>query len=465
MFSKIIKSKPIQLLLLAITVRFLFLFIGSHYYFSRPSVYFDNDTFAWANMFQNWWETGNLTIDSNDSLGWFFRMPVYCFFLGIFWLFTGDWYLTFKVVAVAQVLLDTIAVLLIYKTILNWSKNSISAYWAAFLYALYPFAIVWTPVAYAESLTQFLIIWSLYLVSSKRFVSAGLILALGMLTRPQAILVAPFIFIAITGLSLKNFFSKQALQFGLACAFLFAIWPARNLLLHNKLVIAQDLTGSKNWTLDVSNFREYIFSVKAEWEPQFSQIVKGEEVEIPSEAYAVPQDLEKLKLAFSLSQSCAPGFSYWSGYHADVIKSGGCLDSVALLYEELRLSQVKNNPVNYYIWVPLQNLKKALFKFDLYKAEGAKLWLGRLLFSIRSFLIVLGFFASFYLWRRFPASRNLILMSLGYFSLLYLYLCFGTTRQCRNIEVRFFLLADTLLLLPAGYWLGFMFSKNKTHAE
>jgi hypothetical protein len=48
-----------------------------------------------------------------------------------------------------------------------------------------------------------------------------------------------------------------------------------------------------------------------------------------------------------------------------------------------------------------------------------------------------------------------------YFMLLYFYLCFGTGDQCRNIEIRYFLPADILLLIPAAFFIeGFLKKRN-----
>jgi len=38
-----------------------------------------------------------------------------------------------------------------------------------------------------------------------------------------------------------------------------------------------------------------------------------------------------------------------------------------------------------------------------------------------------------------------------FFGILYLYLCFGTSPQCRNIEMRYFLQADVFMLIPAAF--------------
>ncbi|MBU0764312.1 MAG: hypothetical protein KJ607_05710, partial [Bacteroidetes bacterium] len=101
-----------------------------------------------------------------------------------------------------------------------------------------------------------------------------------------------------------------------------------------------------------------------------------------------------------------------------------------------------------YLFVPLQNLKKALFKTTLLYDTGpfAKV-IGSGLFIYRTILIIIGIFGSLLMiYRKIPEALIFIL----FFAILYLLLCFGTTTQARNIEIRYFLQADIMLLFPAA---------------
>ena len=53
-------------------------------------------------------------------------------------------------------------------------------------------------------------------------------------------------------------------------------WPIRNYINHNKILLTHDLRGFANWDKDVMSFTYFIYSVQAEWEPQFSQIIKNQ---------------------------------------------------------------------------------------------------------------------------------------------------------------------------------------------
>jgi nicotinamide riboside transporter PnuC len=79
--------------------------------------------------------------------------------------------------------------------------------------------------------------------------------------------------------------------------------------------------------------------------------------------------------------------------------------------------------------------------------------LGENLFYYRSLLILLGLAGIFMML--FKQETRPIAAFVGlFFVMLYGYLCFGTSPQCRNIEIRYFLQADILLLIPAAFLLA-----------
>ena len=138
----------------------------------------------------------------------------------------------------------------------------------------------------------------------------------------------------------------------------YAPWPLRNYINYNKVILTQDLRGAANWNVDALSFMQYVYSVKSEWEPQFSQIIKNEKVEWPAEAYLNKEDSAKLERVTFLSQNCGSGFSNWRGYWKDAVTVDNCNAEIKSIYDELRQEQIKKNPFNFWVKVPLQNLKK-----------------------------------------------------------------------------------------------------------
>ena len=115
-------------------------------------------------------------------------------------------------------------------------------------------------------------------------------------------------------------------------------------------------------------------------------------------------------------------------------------------FHQLRQSYARQHPVSYWLHVPGSNLLKAFFKSSTAASlGGAKDLAIRVLFGYRSLLLLLGVLA---LWvhRREPGMWPIALFSGG----MVFFVCF----LMRNLEMRYLLQADILMLLPAAVLLG-----------
>jgi len=378
MIKKLLRNNLLLICLLGLLTRAFFtLFLGG-LYFGRENIYVDGDTAAWLNSFINLIETGSYTAVPAHEYGYFLRMPGYSFFIGIFYLITGgNLDITYPLIGWIQILLDILAIWLVYKIALKLFRSEKNALFSAALYAFYPFIIVWNPVVYSESVSILLMLAGIYfLLYEKKYhwFYAGLFLGLGILFRPQVALLVPIAGIFILWFynwKIKSFY-KPVLQFALAVVIFYGCWPISNILIHKKVVLTQDLRGAPNWNEDVIAFMQFTYSVKTEWEPQFSNILHNKEVTWPENAYFSKEDSAKLERAVYLAKNCGSGFSYWQGYWQKPFQNDSCTHEIATLFNELRDNQIKNFPWNYYLYLPLQNLKKAAFKNELYNTEGVR---------------------------------------------------------------------------------------------
>lgn len=439
----------IVILILGFLVRLFFLFFVSKHFFGRENIFVDGDTYAWARSFENLINYGEYNISPGNEYGFFARMPGYSFFIGIFWFIAGSWEKAFPIVAYVQILLDLISIWLIYKIALKIFSNNKIALISSFLYAFYPFIIVWNPVVYSESVSVLLMLLSLKLFiydGNKNIFLSGLALGVGALFRPQLLFLMPvFCFILFK----KYRLSKPVVIFVLSISVSYGLWPARNLLFHKKIVLTQDLRGMSNWNTDVISFMQYVYSVKEDWNPQFNSIIKNEKTDWPEISYFDKKDSALLEYAVKLSKTCGEGFSYWDGYWKDIVpKDCSCSREISKIFNYLRTRQIKNNPINFWIKVPLQNLKKAVFKSKL--SDNASLFrkLASNLFYYRTLLIFLGLIGWILMKRHKIRYSDLFIF---FFLMVYISLCFGTSPQMRNIEIRYFLHPDILLIIPASY--------------
>ena len=452
------KNKTLTIiLLLGGIVRFLFILYGAEIYFDRENIYVDGDTWAWQNCIENLINNGNFTVGGDK--GQFSRMPGYPFFMGFFYLICNqNWDLSIITIAWFQTFIDVISIYLIYlltKSIFNKTRT---AELSSFLYSLYPFIIVWNPVCYSETWSTFLMLLSLLLFfqsvknnSKKQLFFAGIILAICALTRPQLIPLFPILLLIIIIKYRKeiNSMTKKLFVFGFSFSIIFGIWPARNYLIHERLIITKNAEGFANWQDDVISFMQYTYSVKAEWDPQYTSIIKNQKTTFPKISYCSIEDSLKLEKAIYLSKNCGGGFSRKKGYWKGIVKEENCNDEIKKLFSELRENQIKLNPLNFYLYVPLQNLKKAIFKNKLYDNSSLFRKIASSLFYLRTCLILLGLIGIIFIIK--TNNKSFGIFSLLFFVSVYFTLCFGTSPFMRNIEIRYFLQADILLLISSAF--------------
>jgi hypothetical protein len=204
----------------------------------------------------------------------------------------------------------------------------------------------------------------------------------------------------------------------------------------------------------------YIWSVKTDHNPQFEQIINGQKVEWPQASYLHPGDSATLARMAVLCNTCGRGFSHFKAsagkIDKPILEDNDCTNEIAATFNRLRQEQIKENKFHFYIIVPLSNLKKALFKFSLY---GEKSYLVKLvsttLFTYRTLFIFLGLLGIWLNRKMKLINQDFLMMILIYFTLWYLVICFGY----RNMEIRYFLMNDVLLLIPASISIVFLFKK------
>lgn len=457
------KHAALIIVLLGLVIRVIFVLFVAQQYFGRENIYLDRDFSAWSTMFENLLNHGVFSYDLNHEYGYFGRMPGYPLFIGIFYLITGNWETTLPLIGWTQLLLDCISIYLIYQIGMMLFRNKKTAIILSLLYAFYPFIIVWNPVAYSELTSIFFMILFSYLLLKNTNWSvflSGLALSCAIYCRPQLILLVPAAgLFFLYGKNLRTIPYKKAFLYVLAVCMLYGLWPLRNYVLYNKVVLTHDIKGFEVADVDFISYLQYIYSVKTEFEPQFSQILQNKPVEMPAIAYSIPGDSVKLEAALFLAKNYGSSFSNWHGYWKEPFSEPNKNKEISILFNHLRENQIKHYPLRYYVYLPLQNLSKALFKFKLNDTKTITRKLASLLFVYRTLLLILGVWGVWIMFRR-RLLHPYIVVVFAYFIILYLTLCAGTTPQLRNIEMRYFLPADILMLIPAA-WLVYSWIYRK----
>ena len=454
-----------HVVLLGFFLRVIFALFFAHVYYGKIDFYVGGDTKVHSYPIQHLIQDGMFSIEKNDVNTSTARLPGYPFFLGIFYLASNQhWDLAYRLAFIFQILLDTFCVLLFFRIVNHFLENKRTALWAAFLYALYPFVIVWTALIYAESISISFLIVGIYFLTrtqKKYLLLSGMSFCVSFFCRPQIAIAVCFIGLYFFIFNFRQSDFKIAFQkiFLLALGFLliYSPWPIRNYVVTNGKIVLVQQGDSKWFDKDIIAFREFVYSVKSDWEPQFSEILKNKKVEWPHEAYNTSsQDSMLLERVTYLSKNCGSGFSCFDGYWKNEVTTDKCNDSIATIFKYLLQRQKIVHARNYYWNVPLQNLEKCFFKSVLNKQTGIVKKISMLLFLYRTFLLLLGFIGVIIAIFSKAKGNFFLLMIMMHLLTLYLLFSFGTGQLFRNIEMRYLLPADVLMLIPAAFLIHFL---------
>ena len=140
-----------------------------------------------------------------------------------------------------------------------------------------------------------------------------------------------------------------------------------------------------------------------------------------------------------------------------VVPEHPCDTAIDNIFTSLYKKQKTKNAFHYWVIIPLKNLQKCLFKISLYgtKSTAVKLF-STALFIFRSALLVLGLLGIYLAFRSRCVKRSFLIFTLSYFSAWYFYISFFY----RNMEMRYLLHTDILMLIPAAYVLSLVFNKG-----
>ena len=459
-------KRLIYIVIIGLVLRLIFVLFGAEIYYGKPDfAFFGGDTWAWIKAMQNLVHHGTFTIDLNFENGKFYRPPGYSFFMLPFYLLSGFSIDTMVIMVIAlQIALDIISIILFYHISKQFGLNENASLIAAFLYAIFPFAIVWTPVLYAESSSIFFLLLSIYYFTKEGFQSknafiAGAALGIATLLRLQcALIVFSFLFYYLhkQNFQLRTLFNKSMILWGVGLLVSYGIWPIRNLT-YGEFILTEQIENEEHFSKDYVAFMFYVWSIQTDHQPEYDQLMNSNPVKWPKAAYLTPTDSTTLAEVSKLCSTCGRGFSYFqasAGIKKEPIKElNECSISIANTFDRLRQEQIRNNSFHYYVTVPLSNLKKAIFKNALYGNNSLiKRIISSCLFGLRTLLILLGLFSLFYCLNKGIINPASVWFIFSYFLILYLYLSF----VYRNIEIRYFLHVDIILLIPTAALINYL---------
>lgn len=477
--QKVIQDRILQFLLFGgATVRILFVLFGAKVYYggSQPNIYLNGDSHSYIRPFTNLLEHGVYTFDFLEPDAVFGRLPGYPFFYGIHYLIFGSYHAV-EAVAWTQVVLDTTSILLVY---LALKKIWPSAQWTprigAALYAFYPFAIVWVTIIGTETLGIFIILlWLNYLLGITKkinqWVLLGLLLATAFYEREYLGILLPvsLLYIIITNINAnrKQWVGLTArMGFFVILGFggLYILWPIRNYYSYHRVILLKPPTaGYANYNVDFASFRSWVQCWTNDEQYWLDDVAKGKgKISFPPEVFKTSVERQKAEALALEARRCGSSFYlYRTGIYATPIYfnvaamkanreyQNNCNTDISAGFTQLRTSYISTHPLQYWVNVPLLNLKKAFFKSSKNgKTEKARGYLITILFAYRSVLLIIALIGMAFFYKRIECLPATL-----FFLFMYLFVSFFM----RNLEMRYLLQADVVsLLLTAsllGYWL------------
>jgi hypothetical protein len=464
----------LAILLLGILIRVAFLMVGAKAYYGPELEFSNGDSSSYMTSFQNLWQYGTYSHDLLEPDAAFGRLPGYPFFYGIHYLIFGPAH-AIQAVACTQTLLDCISILLVFLITYQLSpkENRLAPYVAAAIYALYPFIIVWTTIIGTELLATFLtLLWLYTLLCTNRgwltYVLVGIEISMLFYVREFMGILLP-----ITCLYLLFSEGKaigQALRTCLLVCFGFGMlyiwWPARNYAFQHRIVLVKpERAGYINYKDDMMGFLNWVHSWSNESTYWLQQALNNPEPPFPKEIFASAQEQQQALALVKQANECGSSFYvYKHGTRppAPLVEpnssqpAADCNQQVKEGFDKLSHSFKARQPVAYYTRVPLQNVYKVFFKSGTQDSAGVskKQLLISLLFGYRTLLLVLGL-VGLLIYRKNSGLYPIAM----YWVFAMFFLC-GYFRQ---LEMRYLLQADVLLLLPASLLIGAWVTKLVAH--
>jgi hypothetical protein len=480
----------IALVIIALVLRALFTLYGASTYYGRavPECYSFGDATTYMQSVENLINNGHYTFDFLEPDAAFGRLPGYPLFYGIHYIIFGPIKAIYAT-AWSQVILDSLTVLLVFSIVKRLASASRYAPWVgATLYATYPFIIFWVPMVYTELLSTDITLLLIYIMlryTRTRWasLSLGMMVAVGLFMREYLGLFLPIALLWVVwahgGLRVRGAWQAVALV-TLGFGLVYIGWPIRNYIHSNRIVLLKPKTaGYASHKEDLDEFRSWLHCWTNDENPWIERVIRTKgPVPFPANVFANDRQQAQAKVLVAQARSCGSSFYMMRESHNSTVydlkssqsiyavysdtafmmhdptylfyRNHNCNTVISAGFKQLRLDYARRNPVSYWFGVPSENLVKTFFKSGLAAESqtggvGAKELAVKALFGYRTALLLLGILG---LWQ-YRKVRGLWPIAIYAASIIF-FICF----LMRNLEMRYLLQADVLLLLPAALVLG-----------
>lgn len=449
----------VSIFLIALILRLLFSFYFQQFYFGDFTFTYA-DTSSYLNPILNLINDGEYIGDKYLTDSRYFRPPVYPLFLGLFHLISPE--STFDyVVASAQCLIGAGSSVLVYCCILNITRERLAAQFSGFIFASYPFVILWTPIMYTETIQLFFILFLIYLATSEKFtifsvVMQGLLIGLVVLTKQYLglIILIPLYIVLFTA----KINGRQKIIHFFILIFSFTLvmspWVIRNYIASGKIIVLFSKTAGLRFTLDdMISFTHFANKFDENITENVHLVAYTGEVLLSKHPEFVNKYKKDIDEATLLAYQCGGSFQEWrSKSSPEQPPYDNCNDAVVSKFNWLSEQFWKEVP----FWEALESRRDSLWKIlsksdlvnkslNLNKSSLAKYFL----FKYRVFLMFLGFAGMVYLLvRQNKQHGQKVMVESLLFTALAFYLFFSLVMV--QAEMRYLLTPDVMITIFAG---------------
>lgn len=453
------RKNLIWLFATALILRLLFAFYFQQFYFGGFEFKY-GDGLTYLNPIINLINSGEYRGDRFLDDSKYFRPPVYPLFLGASYLLSSATMLDY-VIASFQCILGAVSAILVYYIVLNIFEIRKAALFSGFIFASYPFAILWTPLMYTETVQWFLMLSLVYFATNRKInilstIIQGALVGLILLTKQYLALVLIIPLYVIVFTAILNRYQKLIHLFVLMFSFSLTLspWLVRNYISSGNIVMFFGKTSGLRNTLDDhiafiefankfnENTTEYVKSVAETGMVKFSKHPE----------FLVSHDKD-IAAATLLAHQCGGSFQQRrKPISLEQPPYQNCNQEVVLKFDSLSKQFWREVP----LWEALETRRDALWKIvsksdlvnnqlSINKHNSFKF----ALFKYRVLLLLLGFSGMLYLLLRKTQQHqqrisieSIIITAIAF----YIFFCLILVAA----EMRYFLTPDLLISLFAG---------------
>jgi 4-amino-4-deoxy-L-arabinose transferase-like glycosyltransferase len=440
-------------------MRLLFSFYFQQFYFG-DFIFKYADTSSYLNPILNLINNGEYIGDKYLTDSRYFRPPVYPLFLGLFHLISPESFFDY-IVASVQCLLGASSSVLIYCCILNITGMRRAAQLSSFIFATYPFAILWVPIMYTETLQLFCILLLVFLASARNItvisvILQGILVGLIVLTKQYLglIILIPIYIIVLT--------ARLTLQQKIAHLFIFIFsfslmispWVIRNYIASGKIIVLFSKTAGLRFTLnDMIAFTHFANKFDENIIENVNLVAYTGKISLSKHHEFVTKHKKDIDDAALLAHQCGGSFQEWRKQSSlEQPPYQNCNDSVASKFNLLSDKFWREVP----FWEALESRRDSIWKIvsksDLVNKSlslNKNSMLKYSLFKYRVILIFLGLAGIIYLLmqKNKKHQQRVIVESLIFTAIVfYSFFCLIMVQA----EMRYLLTPDVLITIFAG---------------